>query len=78
MLVGGKSETGAGGFDEFRTTFAVAFGGAGDFGDAFSDQGLGDDHLRAAVFVLLGGFDGSGDGGDALAVDGDRVPALGR
>ena len=77
MLVGGKSETGAGGIDEFRPAFAVALGGAGDFRDAFSDQGLGDDHLRTAVFVLLGGFNRGGDGGDVLAVDGDRVPALG-
>ena len=77
MLVGGKAETGAGGVDEFRAAFAVALGGAGDFRDAFADQGLGDDHLRAAVVVRLGLFDGGGDGGEVVAVDGDRVPALG-
>ena len=77
MFVGGKSETGAGAFDEFRTAFAVALGGAGDFRDAFADEGLGDDHLRAAVLVRLGLFDRGGDGGEVVAVDGDRVPALG-
>ena len=77
MLVGGKTETGAGGFDEFRPAFTVALGGAGDFRDAFGDQGPRDDHLWATVLVRLGSFDGRGDGGDVLAVDGDRIPALG-
>ena len=38
VLVGGKSETGAGGIDEFRAAFAVALGGAGDFRDALADE----------------------------------------
>ena len=76
MFVGRKPETGAGGVDEFRPTFAVALGGAGDFGDAFADQRAGDDHLRTAVFVSLGSFNRSSDGGDVLTVDSDRVPAL--
>jgi hypothetical protein len=43
------------GIDELSAAFAVAFGGASDFGDAFADDRLGDDDLGLAVVALLGG-----------------------
>jgi hypothetical protein len=75
-VLGWKSETGAGGVDELRSTFAVGLGGAGDFRDALADDGLGDDDLRLAVLGGLRCGDGTGDGGEVVAIDGHGVPAL--
>ena len=51
MFVSRKSETGAGGFGEFRSAFTVALGSAGDFRNALADDRLCYDHLRAAVLL---------------------------
>jgi hypothetical protein len=67
-----------GGIDELRAAFAVALGRAGDFGDAFADDRLGDDDLRLAVVVVLGGFDGAEDRVEVVTVDGHRVPSRSR
>ena len=78
MLVGGQTEAGAGGVGKLGATFAMALGGALHFRDALSDDGLGDDQLRAAGLGLLGLVDRLGDGDDVVTV-GERldVPADG-
>jgi hypothetical protein len=42
-----------GGVDELGAALAVALGGAGDFGDALADDGLGDDDLGRPLSLAL-------------------------
>jgi hypothetical protein len=77
VLVGGESETRAGGIHEFGAALAVALGGAFDFGNALGDDGFADDDLRPAVVFVLGAFEGFGDFLDMVAVDHHGVPVLG-
>ena len=51
---GRKTESSACGFGKVGSAFAVAFGGASDFGDAATDFGLGDDDGGLAVLSALG------------------------
>ena len=62
---------------EFRATFAVRLGCAGHFRDAFSDQGVGDDHLRLSVVALLCDMERVEEDLHVLAVDFLHVEAVG-
>ena len=74
---GRQPESGAGRFAEFRAAFAMALGGAGHFGDAFADDGFGDDHLGPAVVVGLGFFQRHGEDRQIVAIHRHGIPTLG-
>ena len=68
----------AGGVDELHAGFAVALGGALDFGDALADDGLADDQLRLAVLAGAGLVEGGRDRGELVALlDGEDFPVGG-
>ena len=66
------------GVDELHAGFAVALGGALDFGDALADDGLADDQLGLAVLAGAGLFERFGDRGELVALlDGEHFPVGG-
>ena len=67
-MLRGQAEALAGGVGELRPTLAVAFRGAGDFGNALRDDGLRDDELRLAARSALGLVDRLEDRGQVVAV----------
>ncbi len=62
---------------ELRATFTVPSSCAGDFRDALADCSLRDDDRWLAVVVGLGVSDRFLDRSQIVAVNGDRIPALG-
>ena len=50
----GQAQRLASGFNELRTALSVRFRGAGNFGNAFSNQRFGNDDVRLAVTSIDG------------------------
>ena len=77
MRAFGDAETFFSCIDKLGSAFAVALGGAGNFRDAFANEGLGNDDLGFAVVGGFCRFDRGLDGVEIMTVDGHCIPADG-